>query len=50
MNIKEFAGFYNSINVDKYIEKESDTIYHYTSSAGLKGIIENGKFRFTDRF
>ena len=50
MNIKEFAGFYNSIKIDKYIEKESATIYHYTSSAGLKGIIENGKFRFTDRF
>ena len=25
-----------------------DTIYHYTNSVGLKGIIESGKFHFTN--
>ncbi|MBO5007452.1 MAG: DUF2971 domain-containing protein [Clostridia bacterium] len=50
MSIKKFVNFYNSIKVDEYIEKVRKPVYHYTSPAGLKGIVENGTFRFTDRF
>lgn len=50
MEMKDFVKFYNSIKVDDYIDKNVPFIYHYTSPAGLSGIIKNSKLRFTDRF
>lgn len=48
--MRDFVKFYNSIQVDKYIEKDVDAIYHYTSPMGFAGIVENSTLRFTDRF
>lgn len=40
----------NNIKYTDFFPQKSVDIYHYTSPTGFKGIIENRKLRFSDRY
>lgn len=47
--IQDFCKFYNAIDINTGGNNIPDKIFHYTSSAGAKGIFENSTLRFTER-